>query len=297
MSYADFVRDTIARHEMQAKKYASRQLTGERRAIPRAEKNPVDTIWYRPEAAMGQKLPVILNLHGGGFTDCDAVQTGSLCRTMADALDALVINVNYKKAPECPYPYAIEEVCDLIAYLIENAQSLDIDPERIAVSGESAGASLATAVAMKLANETDIALKCQVLVYPCSDLTGDYLPKRLPYDEWLSYCIRAYCGDENPHHPYLCHMAAPDAMLEKMCPAVFVTCELDFLGNQADLYAQRLIDNFVPVSVKRFKGALHGFLEVNRPDWGELDERITPEQDRLAREAEAYMIQQLRVYL
>ena len=297
MSYADFVRDTIARHEMQEKKYASWQLTGERRAVPRTGKNPVDTIWYRPEPEIEQKLPVVLNMHGGGFTDCDAVQTGSFCRTLADALDALIISVNYKKAPEYPYPYAIEEICDVIAYLFENAQSLGIDTERIAVSGESAGASLATATAMKLANETDFALKCQVLVYPCTDLTGDYLPKPLPYDEWLEHCITAYCGDVHPHHPYICHMAAPDAMLAKMCPAVFVTCELDFLGNQADLYAQRLIDNFVPVSVKRFKGAVHGFLEVNRPDWGEPDDRITPEQDRLAREAEAYIIQQLRIYL
>lgn len=297
MSYAEFVKDTIARHEMQAKKYASVPLTGERRAVVREGKPPVDTIWYRPEATQGEKLPVLLNMHGGGFTDCDAVQTGSLCKTLSDALRAVVINVNYKKAPEHPYPYAIEEICDCIFHLRANAAELGIDVDRIAVSGESAGASLAAAVAMKLANETDISLKCQLLVYPCTDLTGDYLPQRPPYDAWLSHCVRAYCADEDPHHPYICHLAAPDSMLEKLCPAIFVTCELDFLGTQADLYARRLIENFVPVAQRRFKGALHGFLEVNRPDWGEPDERINPEQDRLARAAEEYMIRQLRLYL
>lgn len=297
MTYEEFLKDTIEMHRRKAPFFAGFRLDGERRAVKREGKEPVDVLWYYPKNKPAGRLPVIVNAHGGGFTACDAVQTGSLCRFLSDELGALALNVNYKKAPEAPFPYAIDEICDVIRYLIENAAALGVDPDRIAVSGESAGASLAAAVAMKLANETNIRLACQVLVYPCTDLTNDFLPEPAPYDEWIDYCHRCYLGETDRHHPYVCHLAAERDMLEKTCPAVILTCEHDTLRLQGELYADRLKDAFVPVTIRRFKGAVHGFVEVNRPDWGEPDERITPEQDALAREAERYIVEQLRILL
>lgn len=294
MTYEAFVRETIEQHRSQAAVFDAYVLTGERHRIVRDVGPDLDTIWYVPEDEAGP-WPALVNLHGGGFTSCDAVQTGSLCRTIVDAAGILVVNLNYRKAPEHPFPFAVNEACDLIQHLCEHADEYGIDPCRIAVAGESAGASLAIASAMKLAEERGVALAAQVLVYPCTDLMGVYTHK--VDDEWLDHCCRAYLGSESPSHPYFCHLAASREQLEKVCPAIILTCENDALRQQGEVFAQRLVDACVPVAIRRFKGAEHGFLEVNRPDWGFPDERINPEQDRLAREAERYIVRQLQSLL
>ena len=94
MTYEAFVRETIKQHRSQDAVFDAYVLTGERRRIVRDVGPDLDTIWYEPEDEAGP-WPALVNLHGGGFTSCDAVQTGSLCRTIADAAGILVVNLNY----------------------------------------------------------------------------------------------------------------------------------------------------------------------------------------------------------
>lgn len=245
MTYAEFLKMVTEMHEINAQRYASMAISGKRIPIPRDNAPDVDTHWYYPKQHPEGRLPVIINTHGGCFTGCDAVQTGSLCQLFADKLNALAINVNYRKAPEAPFPYAIDEICDVVRYIAAHADKLNIEPSRIALSGESAGASLAAAVAMKL-KDKKVNLRCQILIYPCTDLTNDYLPHPRSGDAWLDYSHRCYIGKANPHNPLICHLAAERELLEGLCPAVILTCENDTLREQGELYALHLVDAFVP---------------------------------------------------
>jgi len=278
--------------------FNARPITGERIALQREGKEPVDVIVYRSEKEDACALPAFINMHGGSFTGGDAVLMDSFCQMIAQRLPAVVFNVNYKKAPEYAFPYAIEEIYDTAVYAAQNAALFGIDPRRIAVGGHSAGASLAAGTALKAMEEGGVSFVCQVLVYPCTDL--DTLPTKnnpgLPPDvdeEFRNY-TRLYCPNGETGHRWVSPLLAPPEEIEGVCPAVFVTCGIDDLRQQGEDYAKKLIDCGVPVTVRRFEKALHGFIEVNRLDYFHEDGRKSPEQEALCRLGEEFIISQLK---
>lgn len=273
-------------------------ITGERIALQREGKEPVEVIIYRPEKQAAGTLPAFINMHGGSFTGGDAVLMDSFCHMLAQRLPAVVFNINYKKAPEYAFPYAIEEIYDMAVYAAQNAAPFGIDPQRIAVGGHSAGASLAAGTALKAKEEGGVSFVCQVLVYPCTDL--DTLPTKNDLDcppeadeEFRNY-VRLYCRNGENGHRWASPLLATSEEIEGVCPAIFVTCGLDDLRQQGEAYAKKLIDCGVPVAVRRFAEALHGFVEVNRPDYFHEDERKSPKQETLCRLAEEFIIAQLK---
>ena len=149
--------------------FDARPITGKRFAVPRDGAEPVDTILYQPAEPPAGPMPALLNMHGGGFIGGDAVLMDSFCRMLADALGMLVVNVNYKKAPEYPFPYMIHEVTDTAEYFAAHAGEYGMDPARIAIGGHSAGASLAAGAALKARDDGRVTLACQLLVYPCTE--------------------------------------------------------------------------------------------------------------------------------
>ncbi len=276
--------------------YDARLLTGERFAIPREGVEPVDVILYRPAESPAGPTPMLLNMHGGGFIGGDAVLMDSFCRMLADALGMLVVNVNYKKAPEYAFPYAIQEVTDTAEYFVAHAGAYGVDPARIAVGGHSAGASLAAGAALKARDDGRISLACQLLVYPCTDLLRQV--ESSP-EEAESYRLfqQLYCQHDEQGHLWASPLLAEDAEIQGVCPAIFVTCGLDSLREQGEAYAQKLIRCGVPVTVRRYPEALHGFVEVNRPEYPAEDERRSPEQAAMCQDAEAFIRRALGLYL
>lgn len=264
--------------------YAERAVAGKRFVVPRAGKKGVDTILYRPDGkkAEGRKLPVLFNMHGGAWVGGDAVLMDSFCVKLAKEIPAFIVNVNYTKADIEPVSYAMEEVCDAVEYFMEHADEYGIAKNQIAVGGHSAGGHLAAGAALML-KERGVQLACQMLVYPAVDVTEK------DTDAWIPF---VFPGDSGLS-PYNSPLLADDAFLTGLCPAIFVICGLDVLRKQGINYAKRLMDVAVPVKIKEYPKALHGFIEVNRPEYAG-DQRRSLEQQQFCRNAEQYLIQELR---
>ena len=282
----------------QREAWAIQETKGQRFPIPRegktlagVEKESVNTILYRPQQPMDKKLPVLFNMHGGAWIGGDAVLMESFCQMMADELPALVVNVNYRKADEKPFPYAMEEVADAVCWMTDHAEEYGIDPMKMAVGGHSAGAQLAAGTSLML-KERGVKLAAQMLVYPAVDLSAKEglmgLVGQLLFPEG---CNPEYNGS----HPWASPLLASDEELSGVAPAIFVECGPDDLRPQGIAYAKRLIDLGVPVTLREFAKAEHGFLEVNRSDYPDGDPRKTPEQAEYARECEKYLVGALKM--
>lgn len=267
--------------------WAQQKTIGERFRVPRVGKKPVETILYLPAGDVSGPLPILFNMHGGAWIGGDAVLMESFCQLLADEIPAMVVNVNYTKADVESAPYAVEEVKDAVKYFAANSAAYGINEKKMAVGGHSAGAHLACSAAFALAQE-GVELAAQMLVYPvaCVDKTNPEMEQ-----------FRAMLPDAGWEDPMLSPLNAADEMLKKVAPAIFILCGKDELRPGGIAYAKRLMDLAVPVKVKEYVDAEHGFLEVNRPDYGPGDPRQTPEQEAYCRDCEQYLIRELRASL
>ena len=263
--------------------WKARETLGKRMRMEREGLRPMEVILHRPD--FGGRLPVILNMHGGAWIGGDAVLMETFCEKLAREIPAVVVNVNYQKADVEPFPYALEEVAFAAKYMKAHADEYGIDSNRMAVMGHSAGAQIAAGAAMKL-KEEGVSLACQALIYPCVDMRpqGGIL-------EWIAPML---FPEKNWEHRWASPLLAGTEALSGLAPAIFVECGPDELKPQGIAYAKRLMDAGVPVKVKEYAGALHGFLEVNRPDYPADDPRRTPEQDAYRADCENYLIWELR---
>jgi len=268
----------------QRAEFAQRPITGERFYVPREGADPVEVILYRPQQPVDKPLPVLFNSHGGAWIGGDAVLMDSFCSLLANEIPALIVNMNYKKADVHPFPYPIVEICDTVQYFAAHAKEYGIDPTKFAVGGHSAGAQLSAGAAVKL-KEDGFQLACQMLVYPCVDMTGK--------DGLFAMLGPMYFPENNANHRWASPLYATDDELRGVAPAIFIECGPDELKPQGIAYAKRLIDLAVPVKVKEYPEAVHGFLEVNRPEY-EGDPRRSPEQDAMTKDCEQYLIRELR---
>lgn len=280
-----FLADTRAKRL----EYAAQKTAGERFVIPRSGSKGIRTILYRPAVGGSNcRLPVLFNMHGGSWVGGDAVMMESFCQMIADNIPAFVVNVNYTKADEEPFPYAMEEVVDAVKFFHSHADEYGIDAGKMAVGGHSAGAQIAAGAAIKL-KEEHVGLACQMLVYPCTDMVTDD-----PSDPFWSDMMRIFFPNGGSEHRYMSPLRAKDEELAGLCPAIFIECGLDELEPMGIAYAKRLMDVAVPVKIKEYPKALHGFLEVNRPDYPAGDERQNPEQEAYCRDCEKYLALELR---
>jgi acetyl esterase len=181
---------------------------------------------------------------------------------------------------------AAEEVADAVKYFALHAEEYGIDKENMAVGGHSAGGQISASAALML-KDAGVYLACQMLVYPALNMSDfangmlkDLMPVFFPNGGW--------------DHPYNSPLLASNERLAGVAPAIFILCGPDMLKPQGIAYAKRLIDLGVPVKVKEYPKAEHGFLEVNRPDYTQGDPRQTPEQAAYTRDCEQYLIRELR---
>ena len=216
---------------------------------------------YRPTLRANQS--VIIYFHGGGwvlnFLD---IYDASLSR-LANQSGVTVISVNYQKAPEHPFPTPFDDCYATLLWVANNAEVLSINRNRIFVAGDSAGANLAAAVAIK-ARDNEITLAGQLLIYPCIDrdfTTDSYIKLATGYGLsttamkwfWEQYLQ----GDAHDANPYAVPMSAHS--FSKLAPAVIITAEFDPLLSDSEKYAAALSSADVPVYYQKFDGMIHGF--------------------------------------
>ena len=218
--------------------------------------------FYRPNRTRSRGL--LVWFHGGGWVLGDLESHDDLCRALANRGGFRVLSVDYRLAPEHPYPAAVDDARTAVAWARDHAAELDCDPF-IAVGGDSAGGNLAAIVANR-----PIAPVCfQVLVYPCTDarmgsasFTEHATGLNLTASS-MAWFYGHYLGASgSPDDPEVSPLLEDDARLASAPSAIVVTAEYDPLRDDGDAYAARLAQSGVATSHVRFDGQVHGFFSM-----------------------------------
>ena len=217
---------------------------------------------YRP-AGEGP-WPTTVFLHGGGFVIGDLDTHDQVCRRLARDAGTVVLSVDYRLAPEHPFPAGVEDALAATRWAHEHLAELGGD-DRLAVGGDSAGGNLAAVVSQAMPD----AITAQLLIYPAVDMAGEY-PSReenaegyfleLSMMEWFFTHYTTGAEGVDPNDPRLSPLHA--ASLADQPPAVVVTAEFDPLRDEGEAYADRLGADGVTVERTRYDGMIHGFIDM-----------------------------------
>ncbi|MEY2195074.1 alpha/beta hydrolase [Neobacillus sp. BF23-41] len=246
-----------------------RPLTGEPEEVGKVENRtipgPAGEMPVRIYTPDGQgPFPALVYYHGGGWVigDLDAVEI--TCRLLANRANSVVVSVDYRLAPEHKFPAAVEDAYAAVKWLVENGSSILVDSARVAVGGDSAGATLAAVVALMAKDRDEPSLVYQMLIYPVThhaydtesyreNAEGYYLTKDSMVWFWNHY-LR---DEEDGRNPYASPLLADN--LSGLPPALVITAEFDPLRDEGEAYAKRLKAAGVPVEVTLYNGMIHGF--------------------------------------
>ena len=219
---------------------------------------------YTPEA--DAPLPLLVYFHGGGMIFGGLGYMDGPCRYMSEAVPCTVLSVDYGLAPEHKFPQAPEECYEVLRWARANAAKLGIDPERIAVAGDSAGGNLSAVLCQMAKARGEFSPVHQVLFYPWIDLATDPAERvnaqnDIPLNAAdLRMCSELYLNDRSEaKDPMASPLYAPD--LTGLPPATIITEGRDPLEQEGVAYGKRLLEAGVPVAVLRFENMVHGFLE------------------------------------
>ncbi len=236
-------------------------------AIPGQENAPdVQLTIYRPGGS-DDALPAVLHFHGGGHIMGAPAISAARNRVLAQEAGCAIVSVHYRLSPENPFPAALDDAYAALRWLYEDARRVQIDPSRIAVAGESAGAGLAAALTQLARDKGEVRIVFQLLIYPMLDNrsgrtidrgshSGEFLwtpeSNRFAWDALLGEGHAV--DDERPYAvPGRCeHLAG--------LPAAFIGVgALDLFAEEDIDYAQRLVHAGVPTELHVYPGAFHGF--------------------------------------
>ena len=210
-------------------------------------------------------LPVLIYFHGGGWVTGSIKSHDVLCREIAARSGVAVVSVDYRLAPEDPFPAAIDDAEAATLWMSEHAESLGLDASRLAVGGDSAGGNLAAAVTLRVRGRLRRPPAFQLLIYPITDCnlnTGSYLDNAEGY--LLTRPAMAWYWDQ--YLPDLEKRLDPDASplraldLSGLPAALVLTAGFDPLSDEAAAYAKRLEDAGVAVQRVHYPEMIHGFL-------------------------------------
>jgi acetyl esterase len=217
---------------------------------------------YRP--VDDATLPAILYFHGGGFMVGTLDGVDELCRRMAAGSGCAVFSVDYRLAPEHPYPAAVDDTRSAYDWLVANAATLGIDSSRLAVAGDSAGGGLAASLCLDLRARKLPQPALQLLVYPSVDDTFER-------SSWIEFADAPLLTTADAQWFSGHYIGARDVSADELAvpfraetlaglaPAHVITAEVDPLRDDAEAYADRLAADGVPMTRKRYHGVFHGF--------------------------------------
>lgn len=229
---------------------------------------------YTPSSGSTPR-PLIAYFHGGGFIVGDLYTAGCACRALANATGATVAGVQYRLAPEHPLEAGREDCLAAVEWLAANAGALGADPAKLTVAGDSAGGTLAAAVAQASAEHRGPRLAAQLLLYPATDMLSDYPSNRENAEGYLltrarlEWVRREIGRASDLADPRLSPLHAPD--LSQVAPAIVVTAGYDPIRDEGLAYAERLRASGVPVLGMHYPGQIHGFMSFDRVLLGARD--------------------------
>ena len=212
-------------------------------------------------------LPVLVYLHGGGFTIGSLETHDTLCRELSHLAHCAVVSVDYRLAPEHRFPFAVHDAWDALAFIAQAAINLGLDGSRLAIGGDSAGGTLAAVCAI-LARDAQLPLALQVLFYPgCAAHQDTPSHKTFSRGFVLDEAAIAWFFDHYISHAeredwHFSPLNTPD--LDGVAPAWIGLAECDPLVDEGLLFADKLRLARVPVDLEMYRGMVHGFIQMGR---------------------------------
>ena len=215
--------------------------------------------WPRP----GGGLPLLIYFHGGGWTLLSRQSCQVLCDDLAQLGDVAVLSVDYRRAPESPYPAAVDDAEASLRFVLDNAEALRIDPSRIILGGDSAGGNIAAACTLSFSRHPS--LIGQLLIYPVMEIASNHASRVLNAkgylleDETMRWFGKHYLQNMEQAEDLT---ASPGLAkdLSKIPPTLVLSAGFDPLRDEAENYARRLAEAGKATTLLRFPGQLHGFL-------------------------------------
>ena len=214
-------------------------------------------------------LPVIIFYHGGGWVQGNLDTFDNLVRYLAVKTKAVAVSVEYRLAPEHPFPAGIEDAYAVLTWIADNAELIGGDPANIAVMGDSAGGNLSAAVSLLARNNNGPEIARQVLFYPATNLksldTESYiqLGRYRPTREKVIWLRDQYLPRQSDWaNPLASPLLAEDH--RSLPPATIITAEIDPLKDDGKLYAEKLKNAGVAVNYHCYQGMIHGFASADR---------------------------------
>jgi acetyl esterase len=227
----------------------------------------IDARLYVPQALAQEPPSLLVFYHGGGWVIGDLDTHDNPCRFLAAHSEACVLSVDYRLAPEHPFPAAVKDVLAAYAWAVANAASLGVDPARIGVGGDSAGANLAAVVCLLARDQGTPPPAMQLLIYPVTQI-GEETPSRQLFKEGFLLTRRSmdffeeqYLPRAEDHRdPRVSILHAGD--LGGLSPAYIAIAGFDPLRDEGELYAQRLREAGVRVALRQHPGLVHTFANL-----------------------------------
>ena len=223
----------------------------------------------RPPGASGS-LPVILYMHGGGWVLGNADTHDRLVRELAVGTGAAIVFVEYDRSPEAHYPVAIEQGYATAQWIEREGAAYHLDPDRMAIAGDSVGGNMTAALALMAAERGDVRFVHQSMYYPVTDAAMD----TASYEDFaegyfltakaMAWFWDAYLPDvERRSEPFASPLQASDEQLAELPPALVIVDEADVLRDEGEAYAARLRAAGVAVTTVRYDGITHDFMMLN----------------------------------
>lgn len=231
-----------------------------------SEKIPVRI--YTPEN--GGNLPIIIYSHGGFWIGGNRDTCDSTCRKLSKDIKAIVISVDYRLAPENPFPAGLNDVYNVLQWTYKNSKSINGDEKHIAVVGDSAGGNLSAAVSLMARDKNGPSITCQVLIYPSTNIfelktkSWSYFANKfnLSVDDMEKYISFYVPREEDRKNPYASPLLSKN--FSKLPNTLVITAEIDPLRDEGEAYGNKLKEAGVPVDIVRYEGVTHGFITMDK---------------------------------
>lgn len=229
---------------------------------------PIPVRVYDPDTTESSP-PVIIYYHGGGFVLGGLDAYDPLCRELAERTDAVVVSVDYRLAPEHPFPAAVDDGTAALRGVIDDSKNWNLDPSSIAVAGDSAGAAIAAVATQRQIHDDRPRPDAQCLIYPTVDQQGDYHSRRAFRDgtflspSMMKWFGNAYLPDDvEPRDPRIAPIYFDT--LEASPPTLIATAGFDPLRDEGEAFADKLRAHDVDVTHRHYPGLTHGFVTLQQ---------------------------------
>lgn len=221
---------------------------------------------YTPEGS--GPFPVLSWFHGGGWVVGNLDTADSTARHLTVSAECVVVSVDYRLSPEAKFPVPYDDCYAVTKWIAQNAASINVDPTKIAVGGDSAGGNLAAGVSLAAKDRGDLPIAFQLLVYPVTAVnfeTDSYQQNANGYGlilDTMKWYWKHYLSNEaDAKNPYAAPLEAKD--LSGLPPALVITAEFDPLRDEGEAFGEKLQAAGVATTITRYDGMIHGFFGMS----------------------------------